>query len=196
MRRLQAQQHVAVVLDDESEEIDCTVGSVAGPVATLTYRGALTPTLSARLTPGSLAFLVFEHRGMPVALRGAAGADVDSATIEFVVLDGVQVDERRTIGRVPLVIPVRVTPDPVNGDTTDLIETVSVNLSPTGALIERRPGLTDGSPWKVELVVPSPEEPIRCQAKVARQTPTHIGIAFSGIEDAEQARLDAILRAR
>jgi PilZ domain-containing protein len=198
MRRLVVHQNVTVVLDGEADGIHCTVGSVAGSVATLAYPGELAPDLLERLLPGTLGLLVFEHRDFPVALRGAACADPGSPTLEFVVLDGVQLPERRIAERIPLAMPVRVRVHtaPDEGSPVGVIETVSSDLSITGVLLERRPGLGEGPLWKVELVVAGDERPICCDVTVARRTSTHIGVAFVQMPDAEQDRLTDILAVR
>jgi hypothetical protein len=99
MRRLRTRQLVAVNLDGEADEIECRVSSVLGPVATLERPDGLAPPVRKRLTPGSLGFLVFDHQDAPVALRGVARAVPKSPTIEFIVIDGIQIAERRTAAR-------------------------------------------------------------------------------------------------
>jgi hypothetical protein len=191
VRRLEAQQRVAVILDDEDDELACMVAWVKGSVATLVCPGEVAPPSRAKLTASSLGFLMFEHRGSPVALRGEARADADSPILEFVVVDGVQVPERRITNRLSLVIPVRVN---IHEDSAaELIETTSADLSITGVLLERRPGLGDGPRWKIELVLPGNVPPICCDAVVARQTRTHIGVKFIEMDPADHARLDEIL---
>ena len=194
VRRLEAQQRVSVILDDdEDDELACTVAWVKGSVATLVCPGEVAPPSRAKLTASSLGFLMFEHRGSPVALRGEARADPDSPILEFVVVDGVQVPERRITNRVPLSIPVRVNTTMLEDSATAMIETSSSNLSITGVLLKRRPNLGNGPRWKIELVVPGVEPPICCEAVVARQTPTHIGIAFTEMKPADHVRLTDIL---
>ena len=55
--------------------------------------------MQSRLTTGSLCFLTFTHGRAPVALRGVALAVADSDDLEFVVVDGIQVAERRSAQR-------------------------------------------------------------------------------------------------
>jgi hypothetical protein len=200
MRRLKTQQPVEVMLDNQDNPIDddpikCMVAWVKGPVATLIYTGDVSPALRKRLTALSMGFMMFDHRGSPVALRGAACSDAGSSILEFVVLDGVQVPERRDTNRVPFSIPVRVTTTPDDSQAA-VIETSSSNLSITGVLLERRPGLGTGPRWKIELLVPGGGPPICCGALVARQTPTHIGVAFTELQHADHVRLTAILAER
>ena len=201
MRRLTPNQEVEVILDATSQGRDqdddgirCMVAWVKGPVATLIYSGDVPTGVRKKLTSGSLAYLMFDHRGTPVALRGAVAADAGSSILEFVVLDGIQVPERRITSRIPLSIPVRVnTTGLEESGTAPLIETISADLSITGARLERRPGLGHGPRWRIELVVPGDEPPIFCGAMVARQTPTHIGIAFTELKPADNQRLNRIL---
>jgi hypothetical protein len=191
MRRLSAQQRVTVTLDDEDDGIACMVAWVKGPTATLVCPGEIEPDHRKKLTAGSLGFLQFEHQKAPIALRGSFSADADSPILEFVVVDGVQVPERRITNRLSLVIPVRVNVH--EDEAAELIETTSADLSITGVLLERRPGLDDGARWKIELVVPGDVPPICCDALVARKTRTHIGVKFIEMDPADHVRLDDIL---
>ena len=180
-----------MTLDDEEDGIPCMVAWVKGPTATLVCPGEIGPDHRKKLTSGSLGFLLFQHQKAPIALRGGFSADADSPILEFVVVDGVQVPERRITNRLSLVIPVRVN---VHQDSAaEPIETTSSDLSITGVLLERRPGLGDGPRWKIELVVPGNVPPICCDALVARKTPTHIGVKFIEMDPADHVRLDDIL---
>src|ERR1035441_1796281 len=191
MRRLSAQQRVTVTLDGEEDGIACMVAWVKGPTATLVCPGEIGPDHRQKLTSGSLGFLLFQHQRAPIALRGRFSADAESPILEFVVVDGVQVPERRITNRLSLVIPVRVN---IHQDSAaELIETTSADLSITGVLLERRPGLGDGPRWKIELVLPGNVPPICCDAVVARQTRTHIGVKFIEMDPADHVRLDDIL---
>jgi hypothetical protein len=191
MRRLSAQQRVTVTLDDEDDGIPCMVAWVKGPTATLVCPGEIGPDHRKKLTAGSLGFLLFQHQKAPIALRGGFSADADSPILEFVVVDGVQVPERRITNRLSLVIPVRVNVH--KDEAAELIETTSSDLSITGVLLERRPGLEDGARWKIELVVPGNVPPICCDVVVARKTRTHIGVKFIEMDPADHVRLDNIL---
>jgi hypothetical protein len=200
MRRLTAHQDVEVILDRTSRGLDheddgiaCMVAWVKGPVATLIYSGEVSPDVRGRLTAGSLAFLMFDHLGTPVALRGAVAAVSGSSILEFVVLDGVQIPERRITERVPLSIAVRVDTTMSGDPGTALIETVSADLSITGMRLERRSGLDNGPRWKIELAVPGGGPPICCGAIVARRTGTHIGVAFTDMKPVDNARLNRLL---
>src|SRR5579875_2006640 len=107
MRRLVMNQQVRVDLDAkvdwEVETIECRVRSISGPVATLSPISEIAPELQNRLSSGSLCFLTFEHNRAPVALRGVTLAVEGSDNLEFVVVDGIQVAERRSAERTPLV---------------------------------------------------------------------------------------------
>jgi methyl-accepting chemotaxis protein len=91
-----------------------------------------------------------------------------------------RIAERRPAPRVA--IHVKVLAWPLSAETSDPIETVSANLSTSGALIARVPGLGDG-PWNLELFLSEEHEPIRCTAALARNTGDHVGVAFSAFSD-------------
>jgi hypothetical protein len=194
MRRLVQNQPVSIELDAEFEgEVDtlvCHVGSVHGPVATLAPANEIADRIRERLTPGSLGFMVFRHHGTPVGLRGVVRADpTDDQRVEFVVIDGIQVAERRTAERVAMITPVRAICD--GGD--EVVHTVTANLSLGGALLTRRPGLGEGPQWRLGVSIPGDPSPIRCEATMARITPTHIGVRFEGMSEADSIRLAGAL---
>jgi hypothetical protein len=200
MRRLVVQQAVTIELDAdigfEHECVHCCVGWVLGPVATLTPRGTTTTAARERLEHGSLCFMTFEHGRTPVALRGVALAVAMSDTIEFVVIDGIQVTERRSAARVAVVTPIRATCVEADETVAAQIATVTSNLSIGGALLTRRPGLGDGPRWQIALTLPGDPVPVRCDALLARQTPTHVGVRFDNMQEADQLRLAKILADR
>jgi len=69
------------------------------------------------------------------------------------------------------------------------IETTTVNLSTSGALLASRPGLGDG-PWRIQLFLPGEASPLTCTAELARRTGDQIGVAFADVSDADLLRLD------
>src|ERR1700757_3989864 len=139
MRRLVKNQAVRVDLDAkvdwEVDSIQCRVQSIQGPVATLTSDGEIADEVQTRLTSGSLCFLTFEHGRAPVALRGVALKAADRDELEFVVVDGIQVAERRSAERTPLVTAVKAAPVQPGGDVGAPVATVTSNLSMGGALL-------------------------------------------------------------
>jgi len=161
---------------------------VLGPVATL-IPTEVDPDLRARLTRGMLTFMVFDHHGVMVALRGVARAPSLGEALEFIVIDGVQVAERRTTARLPICARVRLT----QVGCADVVETQTADLSLGGALIASCPGFGSGLHVDIELFVEDGEPAIRCRATIARRTPTHVGVAFSEIDDADRIRLAGIL---
>jgi PilZ domain-containing protein len=194
MRRLTPNQPVTIELDAEFEgEVEtllCRVGSVHGPVATLAPASEIAERMRERLTPGSLGFMVFRHNSTPVGLRGVVrAAPTDEEIVEFVVIDGIQVTERRTAERVAMITPVRAIAE--GGD--EVVHTVTANLSLGGALLTRRPGLGEGPTWRLGVSIPGDPSPIRCEATIARMTPTHIGVRFDGMSEADSIRLAGAL---
>jgi len=103
----------------------------------------------------------------------------------------VQIAERRANSRVDLRAPVRATPLAADGPART-IETVTIDLSLGGALLEDRPGIGDG-PWRIELSLPGEADPVRCLAVRARLAGGHVGVAFGEVGDADLLRLDAAI---
>ncbi|HEY1516440.1 MAG TPA: PilZ domain-containing protein [Solirubrobacteraceae bacterium] len=127
------------------------------------------------------------------ALKGiAAISPGEPAELAFVVIDGVQLPERRFAERVKLTALARVSA-PGDGDGA-AVETTAANVSAGGVLLERHAGLGDGPRYRLELTVAGDDDPIRCDATVARETPTHIALKFTDIQDADRIRLAGMLR--
>lgn len=197
MRRLVKNQAVRVDLDAkvdwEVDSIQCRVQSIQGPVATLIPEGEIGDAVQTRLTSGSLCFLTFEHGRAPVALRGVALKPADRDELEFVVVDGIQVAERRSAERTPLVTAVKAAPVEPGGNVGEPVATVTSNLSMGGALLLKRPGLGEVSKWQVELFLPGDPEHVHCEAVLARETPTHLGVRLVNVQEADQLRLAGVL---
>ena len=197
MRRLVKNQAVRVDLDAkvdwEVDRIQCRVQSIQGPVATLIPEGEIGDAVQTRLTSGSLCFLTFEHGRAPVALRGVALRATDRDELEFVVVDGIQVAERRSAERTPLVTAVKAAPVQAGGNVGEPVATVTSNLSMGGALLLKRPGLGEVSKWQVELFLPGDPEHVYCEAVLARETPTHLGVRLVNVQEADQLRLAGVL---
>jgi PilZ domain len=191
MRRLRPNQLVIVDLDDELDSLEGRVVSLLSPVAKIHHTGTLTPRLRRKLTSGSLAFMAFLYEGSPVALRGVARSLAEDVAFEFVVIDGIQLQERRGAARIPMQVRVRVTE--LGGDAARPIDTRTVDMSLGGALLERRPGFGAGTPLQIEIFSDRDPIPIRCRAAVAHQTAAHVGIAFTDVEEPEQVRLAGLL---
>jgi hypothetical protein len=197
MRRLVKNQAVRVDLDAkvdwEVDSIQCRVQSIQGPVATLIPEGDIADAVQTRLTSGSLCFLTFEHGRAPVALRGVALKASDRDELEFVVVDGIQVAERRSAERTPLVTAVKAAPVEPDGNVGSPVATVTSNLSMGGALLLKRPGLGEVSKWHVELFLPGDPEHIHCEAVLARETPTHLGVRLVNVQESDQLRIAGVL---
>lgn len=201
MRRLATNQSVRVDLDAKvdwqaADSIDCRVQAVHGPVATLAPIGELSTELRERLASGSLCFLTFTHGHAPVALRGATLAVADSKLLEFVVIDGIQVAERRSAERTPLIAALRAAPVGADGKVGEWVSTVTSNLSMGGALILKRPGLCGGSRFKLELFLPGDPQHVHCEAVLARETATHLGVRMTGVSEADHLRIASVLAAQ
>lgn len=199
MRRLVKNQAVRIDLDAkvdwEVDCIECRVRSIHGPVATLAPIEPIGDELQTRLASGALCFMTFTHGRAPVALRGVTLAVADSELLEFVVVDGIQVAERRSAERTPLVTALRASPVDADGTVGDPVATVTSNLSMGGALLLKRPGLGEGSRWKIELFLPSDPEHVHCEAVLARETPSHLGVKLTNVQEADQLRIAGLLAA-
>lgn len=186
MRRLHEQQIVEIHLETDDPAITCRVASVTGAVATLIRQDPA----AEKLPPAATGHLVFEHQGTLVALRGiAASLSEDEPKIEFVVIDNVVLPERRAAERIPVAAMVRLSSA---GSEETAFETVTADVSITGALVERRPGLP-AEELGLELRFGGGVAPITCRAQQVRETPTHVGIKFVDMPPADRARLAGII---
>ncbi|HTU85720.1 MAG TPA: PilZ domain-containing protein [Solirubrobacteraceae bacterium] len=189
MRRLHEQQIVEIHLETDDPAITCRVASVTGAVATLMREG----DAGESLPPAATGHLVFEHHGSLVALRGiAASLSEGEPKIEFVVIDNVVLPERRAAERIPLAAAVSLRPAGAQDDANATIETITADVSITGALIERRAGV-GAQKLAMELRFTPDPAPISCHAQPVRETPTHVGLKFVDMPEADRARLAGII---
>lgn len=177
-----------ITLDGEQEEPDvlaCVFAEAQGSVATVVPREELRARVQDRLATGALGFMTFQHRGATVGLRGITRALSEHA-LQFAVVDGVELAERRIATRIPLAVEVRAAPEA--GGEAAPIQTVTANLSMTGALLERQPDIGRG-PWQIELFLPGESTPVSCTAVLRRETRSHFGVAFTELTEFDRARL-------
>ena len=196
MRRLKHQQLIEVHLDGEDAVVvPCRVQLVEGSVATLESADG-DPVLPGNTAPALPGYLVFDHAGGRVALKGIAAPDANEQTrLLFVVIDGVQLPERRSAERVEIDAQARLFFTAAVGDR-EYVETPLADLSISGMRVERHPGLDFETRYRLELYIGVEPTPIRCDAEVARRTPTHIGMQFVGLADTDRALLAAIVASR
>ena len=193
MRRLKHQQMVEIHLDGADGVVACRVLGVKGSVASLEQVNGGAEQFE-RLTPAAPGYLMFEHRGGTIALKGIATAQhADQPELLFVVLDGVQRPERRSAERVELSALARMFLSD-GADDGDCVETPLANVSTSGLLVERPPGLDERAQFRLELLIDGDQEPIRCDVVVARRTATHLGMRLVNVPEADQARLAEIIR--
>lgn len=196
MRRLKHDQRVEIHLDSEDHAVGCRVDAVQGSVATLTLITEVPTEVLEKFTPGELGYLLFQHRGAMTALKGIATASpTDPSELAFVVIDGVQLPERRAAQRFQVGALARISPS-AGADPAEGIEATAANVSVSGVLIERPAGLAEGPGFRLELVLEDDATPIRCAASVVRETPTHIALKFTDIADADRIRLAGMIRHR
>ena len=197
MRRLKPHQRVEIHIDsDDQAVVACRVAAVQASVATLTHITEPPGVVADLFTPGVLGYLLFEHHGAMTALKGIATASpTEGRELAFIVIDGVQLPERRAAERVDLGAVARVWAAGA-GDGKAGIQTTAVNVSAGGVLIERPPGLGDGQSFRLELVLEDDPQPIRCNAMIVRETLAHVALKFRDIADADRIRLAGMIRQR
>jgi hypothetical protein len=196
MRRLRHHQEVEIHLDGEDEVVlGCRVMGVEGSVATLASVDAGPGPLLGGSVPAVPGYLLFDHSGGRVALKGIATANTsEGPELLFVVLDGVQLPERRAAARVRINAVARMFHVDA-GPESEYFETRLADLSVSGMRVEGHPGLDGAIGYRLELYFGDAQTPIRCGAEVARRTPTHVGLKFVELQETDRALLDAIVRA-
>ncbi len=196
MRRLRHKQEVEIHLDGEDEVVfGCRVQRVEGSVATLATSDAGVDSLLGTSVPAVPGYLLFDHAGGRVALKGLATASTtEGPELLFVVIDGVQLPERRSAARVRVKAVARMFRSDSAGES-DYFETHLADLSVSGMRVESHPSLDVAGRYRLELYIGGAQTPIRCEAEVARRTPTHVGLKFADLQEADRAILEAIVRA-
>lgn len=195
MRRLSFGQPVSVEVDD-AESIDCTVAQIEGQMATFKHAPVGDPGLATRLADWCLSYLMFVHQSSPIALRGVVRASPDRPRmLQFVVVDGVQMEERRRQARIPVAVPVTVSPTAAQSANGQL-HTETVDLSPGGLLLKAGQGvLAVGDPVDVTLEIPWFATELQAQAQVLRRTPSGVALAFTTMSEDDEANLTAFIDA-
>jgi PilZ domain len=195
MRRLKHHQQVEIHLDGEDEVVfDCRVLGVEGSVATLASSYGGPGAVLGNSVPAVPGYMLFDHAGGRVALKGIATASTtDGPELLFVVIDGVQLPERRSAARVQVNSVARMFGP--HGAREEYFETPVADLSVSGMRVERRPSLDAATRLRLELYFGAAQTPIRCEAEVARRTPTHVGMKFAELSEADRTLLEAIVRA-
>jgi hypothetical protein len=195
MRRLSPRESVTINLDGASAKIECFVRSVEGPIAGLRHLGELDPELRELLSPGSLCYMTFADRGVPVAVRGVATVNcAEGFDLAFLDLDAAELPERRKDVRVDLA--TRASLCVLNSDGSPQAvptETVTTDISMGGALVGFSTPLELGARVRVDLHFTLFPTPIRCFAVVVRQTRTHVGVRFSEMPESDRVRLAGII---
>jgi hypothetical protein len=211
MRRLKHHQEVEIHLDGEDEVVlDCRVMGVEGSVATLASDDAGPGAILGSSVPAVPGYLLFDHGGGKVALKGIATASTsEGPELLFVVIDGVQLPERRSAARAQVKavarmfrLPAETAAETAAEDAAEnaaegagYFETRLADLSVSGMRVERHPSLDSATAFRLELYIGDAQTPIRCGAEIARTTPTHVGLKFVDLQDADRTLLDAIVRA-
>lgn len=194
MRRLNFGQSVSVEVDD-AESIECTVTQIEGQMATFKHAPVRDARLTARLADWSLSYVMFVHQSSPVALRGVVRASPDRPRmLQFVVIDGVQMQERRRQARVAVAVPVTVSPSAAPSAVEEL-HTQTVDLSPGGLLLKAGPGLSVGDPVDVTVQIPWFSTELQARAQVLRRTPSGVALAFTTMSEDHEANLAAFIEA-
>jgi PilZ domain-containing protein len=144
---------------------------------------------------GVVACRVLGVKGSVASLARVDGGpeQTDQPELLFVVLDGVQLPERRSAERAEVAALARMfLPDGAGDD--GYFETPLANVSTSGLLVQRHPGLGERAQFRLELLIDGDEEPIGCDVVVARKTATHVGMRLVNIPDVDQARLAEVIR--
>ncbi|MGA2010025.1 MAG: methyl-accepting chemotaxis protein, partial [Solirubrobacteraceae bacterium] len=122
-----------------------------------------------------------------------AATEQSGATLAAATERLVAIAERRAATRVELHAAVRAVLESDDG-SAPAVETMTVDLSVSGALLESRPGLGDG-PWHITLHLPGGSAPVRCSAAAVRRAGGHVGVAFGHLSAADRARLATVIDA-
>jgi hypothetical protein len=192
VERLVAGQRVTIDVDSEDEVIDALAASVDESRLLLYVRRA-SPSALGRLISGSLAYLLYTHRGALVGLRGLARITPQTRPLSEFIIDTARPDsDRRGSERVPIVTRARVAGLDAD-DRDDPSTTFTANISATGVLLKRphRPLSTDRV--SLELFFGSDPVPVSARGEIVRSTDEHLGIHFLDIAPTDVLRLRGLL---
>jgi methyl-accepting chemotaxis protein len=120
-----------------------------------------------------------------------ASTEESTATLSAAAARLVDIAERRTAPRLESELAVRAVLIGANAKPIP-VETVTADLSISGALLKRCSGLERG-PWQMQLFLPGEPEPVCCEAALKRETPSHYGVAFERLGGRDFERLEAFV---
>jgi hypothetical protein len=193
MRRLATEKLATLDLDDGAGVLECVVVGVAGPWAQLRATDPIEECLRELLAAGLSGYLLFTHNGAPVGLRGVSRVDPNGPTLDFVVIDGVQLPERRGVERAPVQLHARMFEFDEEGRELPAVETETIDVSLGGALVEPNWGPAIGQRIRVELFLDSEPSALRTEAMVVRKTGANVALRFVRLTNADRDRLARLL---
>jgi hypothetical protein len=188
MRRLREHQLVTLEIVRPSASIDCHVVAVEGNEAAL---APVSPDDLARVPEdGKDALLTFEYRSQLITLRGAGWRNAFGRELRFRVTDQVTVPQRRRYARVPVALPVTLTPPGAAA-----LETQTRDISADGLLVEE---LLPISEARLPLVLGLPDNgpPISCEVSIVRHVGGGTALRFAAIGAEDRERLKQFVAAR
>lgn len=177
MRRLNLGQTVRIDLDEVEDTIEAIVVGKAPHTATLSSGTEPARELADQLAEGAFGYLVFDHGTRQVALRGAARHAAVDPLLDFVVLDGVQLPERRAGERVAVSLAAEICHFGPDGRPGDLVPTTTINLSTGGALLHRPAGFPGSGRVRLRIALPQ-RAPLELDAVPVRLSETTVAVKF------------------
>ena len=188
MRRLREHQLVTLEVERPSASIDCHVVAVEGNEASLQ---PVKPN-DMQLLPmeGRDALLTFEYRSQLITLCGTGRRDALGKDLRFAVTDRVMVPQRRRYARVPVALPITLTPS-----AGAAVETHTRDISADGMLVEVLLPLTEPG-VHIVLAVPDNRAPISCDARILRHVGGGTALRFASITAEDRERLKQFVATR
>ncbi len=182
---------------DDFESIDCVVAQVEGQMATFRHAPITDPRLASGLAGWTLSYATFVHQASNVGLRGVVRSSPDQdRVLQFVVIDGVQMAERRRQARIPVAVAVTVARVADRDSAAEGLRTETVDLSPDGALLRIQPGaLRVGDQLDVTLALPWQASAVSAQAQVVRRAGAGVALRFTAMSQENEASLAAFVAA-
>jgi hypothetical protein len=166
-------------------------------MATFRHAAVTDTRLYPRLADWILSYAVFVDQSSTVALRGVVRSSPDDDRIlQFVVIDGVQMAERRRQARIPVAVAVTVSRVAEQDTAAVGLRTETVDLSPGGALLKAEPGaLRVGDPVDVTLALPWQATALSAQAQVVRRAGVGVALRFTAMSPDDEASLASFIAA-
>jgi hypothetical protein len=186
--RLTEGAQVTLALGDGGVRLPARVLAFFGPTVLLTPRNPLTDRALGYLEGGQPAYLLVQEGDAPHALSGVLSPA--GSRLALKLTDAFRLGQRRAWSRADIELTARLVPQ---GGGPPPTETVTADVSPTGARVVRPAGMLAWPRYEITLSGGPLPAPIVTEAVPTRVHPDHLSLRFTDLEAAGRMVLTSVV---